>query len=149
MSASCQVYQFPSVTEDDRSLVHSIIQSFISSKCDRNTMMAQIANILDQKGIAKMQVYGYAVRKIIDKDYHDPKTKKPFIVVHIEGNTVSDQCPCCGAGFDSARYMSTIKENITGTYDIISAVCLDCGTFYAMKAKNGRSGWNADHLRRN
>lgn len=127
------IYQFPEISFKDKELVHNIIISYTKGKCDRNTMMRQIAFILEQKKIKKMPVFGYTVKLL---QYY-----KGLPIIHIEGNTISEHCLCCGSTLDQARYLMTNKENLVGTYDVISVTCLKCGCVYATKAKNGRRAW--------
>ena len=132
------IIRFPEVTHSDRALVHSIIESFSRGKCDRNTMMKQLSYIMEQKRIRKMPIFGYTIHRntVVDSE-------GKVAVVTIEGSQVVDRCPCCGNDEEDSRYLYTNKENLTGTFDIITVTCLKCWCIYSVKAKNGRKKWNA------
>lgn len=122
------VYHFP--VNEDRNRVHNVINSFAQGKCGRITMMFEIAQVLNKYSVKKMPIYGYSVR-ILDYLGDLP-------VISIEGDKITDLCPGCGAGTETARYLRTEKENLFSDFDIIAVTCLECGCVYMTKAPNGR-----------
>ncbi|GAB6170964.1 hypothetical protein JCM15765_04420 [Paradesulfitobacterium aromaticivorans] len=121
--------KFPSI--EDRTRIHSLINSYAHGKCSRNDMMHWIAYIIQKyPNIQRMPIFGYSVRIL---QYY-----KDLPIISIEGAGIADKCPGCGAGTKLAKYLRTEKENFDRDYDIVSLTCLECGCVYMSKGVNGR-----------
>ena len=123
-----KIFTFPTI--EDRQRVHNLINTYAQGQLTRNSMMRQIAAIIEKYNISRFPVQDYSVRIL---QYYEG-----LPIISIEGAQISDTCPCCGAGQDVARYLRTEEERLDKEYDIISQTCLECGCVYLSNVKNGR-----------
>lgn len=122
-------FQFPSL--ENRTNVHNLIAMYAKGNISRNDLMLWIAQIINKyPNIQRMPINGYSVRIL---SYY-----KDLPIISIEGAQLSEQCPCCGAGSNDAKYLRTEQENFDRDYDLESVTCLECGCVYMTKGANGR-----------
>ena len=122
-------YKFPAAA--DRRRIHTLIAEFAHGKITLTKMFNSVAEVVRQyPRLSRIPIYGYSVRIL--------QTYNGLPIVSITSAKLSDTCPCCNAGEQTAGYLRTEKEQFNQEFDLISVTCLECGTVYFAHGRNGR-----------
>jgi len=127
-------YQFP--TYEDRLNAHNLIIRHANAKGEfsRVVMMIELAKIITKYNLTTIPIFNYSI--------HILGYSNLIPIISIINTRLSDDCPDCKAGSESASYFRTERENHNEIFDVISIVCLNCGCVYSAKASNGRTNIN-------
>ena len=127
---TAKVLNFPLATT--RHYIDRQVRDYAQGQIGRDTMMRRVGGLLRTYKIKRLPIDNYEVA-LIDEYEGLP-------IVHIRSRLpLSDACPACHS--NEWWYIVTERELI-GSYDVVTAWCMDCSCFYRRKGYKAEQDTN-------